>query len=827
VLNVFNSIGVIIEKKVKLVNFNDVLKQTTKFIILDGAMGTMLQNAGMLAGEYPECYNFTHQELVYKLHKAYLDAGANVILTNTFGANAFKAGAIGHSVKDTIAQAVSIAKKAVLDSSSMDRKSERFIALDIGDLGQLMEPLGTLSFERAYVVFTEIIQAGVNAGVDLIFFETMNDIYELKAGILAAKEHSELPILCSMNFQENGRTLTGTDPETMVYILEGLGVDALGLNCSLEPKKMIPLVHRLLAVASIPVIVKPNAGLPRSIKGRSVSGIDPVEFAEDMKQFARMGAKIVGGCCGTTPEYIAKLFESLQSLSPQFPKPVITQAVVCSATRSVVFDQRTRIIGERINPTSRKLIKQALQEKNLTVLLNEAVQQQDSGADILDVNVGIPEIDEMEMLGKLTKELQAIIETPLQFDSSNYQALEYAVRIYNGRPLINSVNGKTESMAHIFPIMKKYGAMAVALTLDERGLPTSIDDRVQITEKILRAAQKEGISKDRFLVDCLVLTASVQQKEVMDTLHAVQIIKTKFGVKTTLGISNVSFGLPNRPVLNTTYLAMALSFGVDAPICDPLSESNKQIIRSFRVLTNQDQDAKEYIEFYGKTKDLSSSPSKENSTDEKTLAEIILKGLNPLITPKIEQLLPHKTPMEIIDQELLPALEIVGKQYEENKIFLPQLIRAAETVKIGFDLVKKFLRQTQNTMNDASHTDRVIVLATVKGDVHDIGKNIVKVLLENFNFRVIDLGKDVSSEEIATAIKANGARLVGLSALMTTTVENMKNTIEFLHKQSLDCKIMVGGAVLNHSYAQMIHADYYGKSAWDAVTIAKEFFSGA
>lgn len=786
----------------------NILKE--KFLFFDGAMGTMLQNIILKAGELPEELNIKSPETIYNIHKEYLLAGSNIITTNTFGANGLKLKNTSYTVDEIISSAVNIAKKSV------EGFNNKYIALDIGPIGTLLSPLGTLGFNEAYEIFKEQVLAGVKAGADIILIETMTDIYEIKAAILAAKENSDLPVFCTMSFQANNRTFTGTDVKTFVFTAEGLGVDVLGVNCSLGPKELQPVVDDLVKYSSIPIMVQANAGLPVYENHSTHYTIGPEEYSREINIMAEKGVLIFGGCCGTTPEYIKSIIKSLKNLIPlNLTKKHFTTAT--SSTKTVFLGNEVKIIGERINPTGKKALKNALKKNNLDYLIREAINQQDTGSDILDINVGIPDIDEKEMMIKAVSELQGVISLPLQIDSSNTEVVEAAVRIYNGKPIINSVNGKKESMDKIFPIAKKYGALVVALTLDEDGIPKTCNQRLEIASKILKTAELYGIPAENILIDPLVLTASAEQASVMETLKSIPLIKEKYNVKIVLGASNVSFGLPNRSLLNTTYLAMALGFGLDAPITDSTNDSLMDIIRAYKVLSNQDKDSKIYIDTYG---NIISNNNISNSdyciTD---LKEIITKGLKDEAKSVSLDLLNKYNSMEILNNFLIPALDIVGERYEKQEIFLPQLIRSAETSKIVFEAIKE-KSQKENIKNANK-----VLLATVKGDIHDIGKNIVKLILENYGYEIIDLGKDVDIEKIVETVLRESIRLVGLSALMTTTVKNMEYTINALKNNAPYVKIMVGGAVLTEDYAKKIGADFYSKDARGAIIIAKEVFN--
>lgn len=775
------------------------------FLIFDGGMGTMLQASGMKAGELPESYNISSPEIIANIHKTYIDAGAQVITTNTFGANRFKLTGTDLSLSEVIVSGVTIAKSTAKD---------KLVALDIGPLGQLMEPYGNLSFNDAYEAFKEQVLIGTKAGADLILIETMSDIYEAKAAILAAKENSHLPVICTMTFQDNGRTLTGTDPLTMVNILQNLGLTALGVNCSLGPKEMMPVILEILKHATIPVMVQPNAGLPKLINNETVFDINPGEFAAYALEMARAGATILGGCCGTRPEHIAALKDILKDLKPLKPqgKPITAAS---SSTRTEILGRNVKIIGERINPTGKKLLKAALVSGDMDYILKEAINQKDKGAHILDVNVGLPEIDEKALMIEAIEEIQGIVNLPLQIDSVTPDVIEAGARICNGRPIINSVNGDEKIMDAIFPIAKKYGCLIIGLTLDHKGIPKTAKERLEIARRIINKAKSYGIPKESIIIDCLVLTASAQQKEVAQTIKAVSLVKKELGVATTLGVSNISFGLPARHILNRTFLASALTAGLDAPILNPMEEDMTSTVKAFNVLWNHDKDSKSYIDSYSTiTTNPASTPSSSNSD----LKKVIIDGLKDDAAILVKAHLQAETGLEIVNNYLIPALDIVGQKYETGELFLPQLIQSAEAVKKAFEVIKSDM--IQNNTSESAIQKGKIVLATVKGDIHDIGKNIVKVLLENYGYQIYDLGKDVPIEKVVeTAIKEN-VTLVGLSALMTTTVKNMELTIKELKKHHPSCKVMVGGAVLNQEYADMIGADFYAKDARDSVRIA-------
>ena len=772
-----------------------------EILVFDGAMGTQLQEAGLKAGEIPECLNITHPELIQSIHQKYLNAGADFITTNTFGANALKMKDVNYSLKEIIEAAIDNAKAA---QKNANRQNNSYIALDIGPIGQLLEPMGTLSFDQAYEIIKEQVLLAKDK-VDLVLLETMTDIYEVKAGVLAVKENSNLPVFVTMTYETNQRTLSGCDPVTMVNILEGLNVDALGINCSSGPVELTPIINEVLKTASLPVILQPNAGLPCLVAGKTCYNMDSDTFVAESIKHVKNGVRIIGGCCGTTPEFIAKLKKAIPA------KPVITTPVkatrVSSGSKTVEFGHHVVVCGERLNPTGKKKLKEALKQQRYDELVIEAIKQDQAKAHVLDVNVGLPGIDEVATMKHVIKLLQEVISLPLQIDSSNAQAIEQACRYYNGKPLINSVNGKTETMEAIFPIVKKYGGVVIGLTLDENGIPPKAKDRLEIAKKIIKTAAKYGISKENIIIDCLVLTVSAQQKEVMETIKAVRMVKEELGVHTVLGVSNVSFGLPNRPLLNKTFLTMAMAAGLDLPIINPLDKELMDAIDAFNVLYNYDQDATIYIQ----NQSNQTVTSIKNTTDF-TLEDIIIRGLKDEVKTATKKQLETKDGLEIINNILIPALDKVGKQYENNTIFLPQLIQAAETSKIAFGVIK-------DTFKETTATKGPVIMATVHGDIHDIGKNIVKVVLESYGYKIIDLGKDVPPETVVDAFYQYHPKAIGLSALMTTTVASMEKTIAMLKKIDNMCPIFVGGAVLTADYAKEINADYYSKDAMDAVEL--------
>ena len=770
----------------------------SNFLLFDGAMGTMLQNAGLKTGELPEMLNITAPETIIDIHKKYVDAGADIITANTFGANSYKI-KDSNKVNEIICKGISLARCS----------GAKYVALDIGPIGALLKPMGTMDFDTAYNIFKEQVLAGKDA--DLILIETMSDLLEAKAAVLAAKENSNLPVFVTMTYTDNERTFLGTDPVSATITLSSLGVDAIGVNCSLGPAELEGVVTKILEFSTKPVIVQANAGLPEILNGKTYFPVDAKEYASLTEKFIDMGITILGGCCGTTPEYIKALKDILKDKTPK-KREIKAITAFTSGTKSVILDKNIAVIGERINPTGKKKIKEALRENNHDYILSEAVLQEENGADVLDVNAGLPEIDEIKTLKDLVTELQAVTSLPLQIDSTDPEAIEGAVRIYNGKPIINSVNGKIDSMEAIFPIVKKYGAAVVALTLDENGIPDLAEERYKIAEKIVKKAEKYGISKNDILIDCLVLSASTNQDTVLETIKAIYWVKSRLGVKTVLGVSNVSFGLPSRDIINTTFLAAAFGMGLDMPIMNPQSKEYMKVISAFRVLNGEDKNSEEYIKKYSNTENII-----EKNTENISISDAIVKGRKNIINDLVTDALKTLSPMEIINEHFIPALDVVGERFEKGLIFLPQLMTSAETVKVGFDIIRSLPGKT-------APKGESILLATVKGDIHDIGKNIVKMLLENYGYNVVDLGKDVPPEVILETAKKLNIRLVGLSALMTTTLKYMEETINLLRENNVDCKIIVGGAVLNETYAKMVGADYYAKDAAETARIAGEFF---
>ncbi len=787
----------------------DVKKALKKGIMIcDGAMGTMLQEKGLKIGELPETYNITAPELIMEIHKGYIAAGANIITTNTFGANKIKLKNSGYSVEEIIHAGVSNAQKAIGDQHI-------FVALDIGPLGELLEPMGSLSFEEAYEHFkTQVIQ-GVKSGVDLVIVETMTDLYEAKAAILAVKENSELPVFCTMSFEENMRTFTGCSLDAMVMVLQGLGVDALGVNCSLGPKELEPILDKILEITNVPVIVQANAGLPDIQNGETIFNFPPQEFGQYGKRFAEKGVRIIGGCCGTTYQHITALVANTEGVViRERANPAISG--VCTPTKIVLINE-LKIIGERINPTGKKAFKEALKTNNMDYILSEAIHQVQAGADILDVNVGLPEIDEVDTMSRVIKEIQAILDVPLQIDSNDPHVIEKGLRIYNGKAIVNSVTGDDKILDQVLPVVKKYGAAVIGLTLDENGIPSTAEGRFKIAEKIVQQAKRYGIDKEDVYIDCLTLTAAAQQDGVQETLKTLRLVKERLNVKTVLGVSNISFGLPNRDLLNRTFLVSACTAGLDLPIINPLDKELMDAIKAFKVLSGDDINAKGYIELFAQQKGEVSATNKLTSND---LFDIIVQGIREQARTSTNALLKKKDALDIIEQNIVPALDLVGKRYEKGDIFLPQLIQSAETVKESF----KVIRDKLGKESDVQLNKGKIILATVKGDIHDIGKNIVKVLLESYGFQVVDLGKDVDIEVIVREAKERQVKLVGLSALMTTTVKSMEETIIALKEEVPTCLVMVGGAVLNQDYANMIGANFYAKDAKGAVSIAQKVY---
>ena len=799
-------------------------------ILLDGGMGTMLQAAGMKLGTRPEDLNLENPELIRSIHAKYAAAGSRVVNANTFGASPHKLADSKYTLEEVITAGIANCKQAVAPYGAL-------VTLDVGPLGELLEPSGTLAFEDAVAEYGRIVRAGVAAGADILYFETFTDLYEMKAALLAAKENSTLPIMASMSFEANGRTFTGCTVESFAATARGLGANAVGINCSLGPKEIFPMAKRLAEAVpgDFPVFVKPNAGLPRA--DGSGYDITPQLYAMQMKPYRELHLFAAGGCCGTTPEFIQMLNGVFADCKPGRPEhPMLS--VICSPVDCVNVDGIT-VVGERINPTGKKRFQQALRDGDMNYILEQAVSQAEAGAQILDVNVGAPGVDEPALMEQVVKALQSVVSLPLQLDSSHAEALERGLRVYNGKPIVNSVNGEPEVLEKVLPLCKKYGAAVVGLAIDERGIQPKAEDRVAIARRIKKAALEAGIPQEDIYIDCLTLTASAQQEDVLATVQALHTCKTELGVRTILGVSNISFGLPCRPYLNTTFLTMAMYAGLDLAIMNPSSEEMMAAVYAYNVLTNRDKQSGRYIARYAdqvpasaalakamQDKAASSVPAAAETAGPAVsgpyapLMKAVEQGLKGEAAACTKALLAEKEPLELVDEALIPALDIVGVKYEKGKLFLPQLLQAASAAQSAFDEIKTAIAQR----GGAGASKGRIVLATVKGDVHDIGKNIVKVILENYGFEVIDLGRDVPVETVVETVREKDVHLVGLSALMTTTLKSMEETIAALHAAKLDCKVMVGGAVLTPEYAEKIGADWYAKDAKQSADIAKEFF---
>lgn len=791
-------------------NFREYLKNN--IVYLDGGMGTLLQAQGLAPGEYPERWNITHPDVVTKIHRDYFDAGSNVVCANTFGANTLKFSL--DELEEIIKAAINNAKSAREQSNSHQKK---FIALDLGPSGKLLSPLGDLDFEDAVAVFAETVKLGAKYGADLIMIETMNDSYETKAALLAVKENCDLPVVVTNAYSEDAKLMTGATPAAMVALCEGMGADAIGTNCSLGPKQLRGVVEELLSCASVPVVLKPNAGLPKSVDGKTVFDVTVSEFAEDVADLIKKGVRLAGGCCGTTPEYIKALVDSSKDLMPcEIADKNIT--VVSSYTHAVKFDASPILIGERINPTGKKRFKQALLDNDIDYILNEGVNQQEKGVHILDVNVGLPDINEAEMLKTTVCELQAVTNLPLQIDTADTEAMEASLRRYNGKAMINSVNGKAESMKTVFPLVKKYGGVVVALTLDENGIPETADGRVKIAEKILKTAKEYGIDKKDIIFDTLAMTISADTKSAMVTLDALKTIKYNLGCHTSLGVSNISFGLPNRDAINGIFFALALENGLSAAIMNPYSVDMMKAYYSYRALKNLDKNCADYIEASSNFI-TTIAPATDVKTAEEYKSELqkaIIKGFKDKSGEITKELLKTTAPLDIVQNEIIPALNIVGKGFEEKTVYLPQLLMSAESAKSAFEKIKDTMSGEKKSSKNG-----IFIIATVRGDIHDIGKNIVKLLLENYGFDVYDLGKDVPPEVIVKKVVETHAPLVGLSALMTTTVPAMEETIRQLKMAAPWCKTVVGGAVLTQEYADKIGADKYARDAMETVRYAE------
>ena len=788
-----------------------------RFVLLDGGMGTQLQTRGLQPGQKPELAALEMPDTLTAIHADYARAGADILLANTFGANAKKLAGCPCTVEQVVSASIACARSAAAETGAL-------VALDIGPLGELLVPAGTLRFEDAYAEFAQVIRAGAAAGADLVFLETMTDLYELKAAILAAKENCALPVFTSMSFESRGRTFTGCTVESYAVTAAGLGADAVGINCSLGPKEILPFAQRLCrsVPAGVPVFVKPNAGLPNPDGSYNLNA---AEFAAEMKAYASIGVSMVGGCCGTTPDFIAKLRETFAPLVPADKIP-IRRSCLCTPVRFVEVDGIT-VVGERINPTGKKRLQQALRDGDSAYPCAQAVAQAEAGAQVLDVNAGLPGIDEAATLEQLVKDLQAITDLPLQLDSSNPEALSRALRIYNGKPIVNSVNGEQKTLDTILPLCKKYGAAVVGLALDEHGIPADAEGRFAIAKRIAAAANAAGIPNEDIYIDCLTLTASAQQEGAVQTLEALSRCKRELGVRTVLGVSNISFGLPCRGYLNTTFLTMAMAAGLDLAIMNPNTPEMMAAVRAYRVLTSQDKQSSDYVAAYADVQIQTTQTSKSAATVAEVgaaapggdaLFEAVRRGLKAEARAAADAALTMREPLDVVNTSLIPALDAVGDGFEKGTVFLPQLLQAATAAQAAFESIKAKIAAS----GQAQGSKGKIVIATVKGDVHDIGKNIVRVILENYGYDVLDLGRDVAPERVVEAVRQTGAKLVGLSALMTTTVPNMQATIAALHAAGLDCKVMVGGAVLTPDYARNIGADYYCKDAKASADLAKQ-----
>ena len=791
-------------------NFKEYLKDN--IVYLDGGMGTLLQAQGLAPGEYPERWNITHPEIITNIHKDYFDAGSNVVCTNTFGANILKFSE--EELEEIIKAAIENANEARKQSKN---SAEKFIALDIGPSGKLLKPLGDLDFEDAVSVFAQTVKLGAKYGADLVIIETMNDSYETKAALLAVKENCDLPVIVSNAYGEDKKLMTGATPQAMVALLEGMGADSIGANCSLGPRQLRGVVEELLSCASVPVVLKPNAGIPKAVDGKTVFDITTEEFATEVADLIKSGVRLVGGCCGTTPEYIKALYRASKGLTP-CKLTDKNKTVVSSYTHAVEFGESPVLIGERINPTGKKRFKQALMENDIDYILNEGVNQQEKGVHILDVNVGLPDINEVEMIKTAVCELQAVTNLPLQIDTADTCAMEAALRRYNGKAMINSVNGKKESMEAVFPLVKKYGGVVVALTLDENGIPETAQGRVEIAKKILAKAKEYGIDKKDIIFDTLAMTISADSRSALATLGALKTIKEELGCHTSLGVSNVSFGLPVRDAINGVFFALALENGLSAAIMNPYSADMMKTYYSYRALKDMDDNCADYIEASSEFAQVIAPTQMTEKTKEEYKSELqsaIIKGFKEKSAIITAEILKTSAPLDIVQEEIIPALNMVGKGFEEKTVYLPQLLMSAESAKSAFEKIKE-------AMPDKNAKDKgTVVIATVHGDIHDIGKNIVKLLLENYGFNVLDLGKDVPPEVVVDKVVETNAPLVGLSALMTTTVPAMEETIRQLKKRAPWCKTVVGGAVLTQEYADKIGADKYARDAMETVRYAE------
>lgn len=781
------------------------LLNTQPYIILDGATGTQYQAAGLKLGQRPETLCFTNPELVKSVHRRYINAGSHLIYANTFQANGHKLAGTGYEVAPVVKEAVKLAREAAAESGTL-------VALDVGPIGELLEPLGSLRFDAAYELYQEMLIAGEEAGADLVVFETFTDLYDVKAAVLAAKENTSLPIMVTMTFEQNHRTFTGTTVPSFAMTMEGLDVDAVGINCSLGPKEIYPMMEEMAQWTSLPIVVKPNAGLPDP--ATNLYTITPEEFAADLIPFTQLGVRIMGGCCGTTPDFIKATAQMLAEHQPGERSAFKRHGVCCAS--QVAELNGVRAIGERINPTGKKRFQQALREHDLGYILERGIEQQDAGADILDVNVGLPGLDEPKMMVDVVKALQSVVTLPLQIDSSDPRAIEAGLRYANGKAIVNSVNGKQEVLDNVLPIVKKYGAAVVGLAMDEKGIPQTAEERIAIAQRILDAALAHGIPKEDVYIDCLTLTVSAQQNQAVETLKAVRYVTEVMGLHTVLGVSNISFGLPDRIRITENFLIQAMQCGLDLPIINPNQKQIMDAIACFRVLSGEDKDSAAYIDRFANA--APAAPAAAAPSGAMDIDTAIAKGLKEECARITAQLLESKTELEIINELLIPALDKVGTRYEKGEIFLPQLINSANASCEAFEVIKKRILQR----GGSSVSKGKIIVATVQGDIHDIGKNIVKVILENYGYQVIDLGRDVPVQTVVEAAMEHDVHLIGLSALMTTTVSSMAETIKALRASGHPCKIWVGGAVLTPEYAEEIGADYYAKDAKQSVDIAKE-----
>ena len=787
-----------------------------ELLYFDGGMGTLLQERGLQPGELPETWNLLHAEEIREIHRKYIEAGSDIVLTNTFGANALKFHDDAYSLEEIVNAAVGHVKAAAEQAGNGRRI---YTALDIGPTGKLLKPMGDLDFETAYEAYKEVMIYGEKAGADLIHIETMSDTYELKAAVLAAKENTSLPVFATTIFDERGKLLTGADVPSVVALLEGLRVDAFGINCGMGPEQMIPILEQITKYSSLPVIVKPNAGLPKQKNGQTYYDVSPEEFAEVMKKIVEMGAVVIGGCCGTTPDHIKAMADACRMI-PIKPVEKKNFTMVSSYGQSVFLGTGSKIIGERINPTGKKRFKQALKEHDLDYILREGITQQDNGAHILDVNVGLPDIDEPALMKEVVQELQSVTSLPLQIDTVDVEAMEGALRIYNGKAMVNSVSGKQESMDKVFPLIQKYGGVVIGLALDENGIPADAEGRVQVAKKIIAEAAKYGIEKKDIVIDALAMTISSEPEGAKITLETLRRLRDEVGVCSVLGVSNISFGLPSRPIVNSIFYTMAMQNGLSVGIINPGSEDMMKAWYAFHALMALDSNCEKYIARYAQqpgTTPVQAAGGKHTMT----LQSAIERGLKEEASSITAELAEQKDALDIINEELIPALNNVGEGFEKGTVFLPQLLMSAESAKSAFAVLKERMDQS----GEVQEKKGKVILATVKGDIHDIGKNIVKVLLENYSFDVIDLGKDVPPEKVVETVLEQDVHLVGLSALMTTTVVSMEETIRQLREKAPDCLVMVGGAVLNQEYADMIGADFYGKDAMQSVHYAQRVFS--